>query len=533
MSKKWKAALYLRLSKDDGQAQESGSIKNQREILRSFLKNYDDIDIISERIDDGVSGINFDRPGFNAMIADIHEGVIDCVVVKDLSRFGRNLLEGGRYIQQIFPNLGVRFIAANDGYDSEKDDLSKDITLPFRNLVNSIYSRDNSAKCCSSFQVKRQQGQFVGPFVSYGYEKSPQNKNEIVIDTQVADIVQEIFMLCASGTCADKIADHLNERGIPSPSEYRKLIGSNYSSNFTSNGKSKWHSTTIRRILENPLYIGTLVQGKTGRISFNDKKVYPKPEEEWIVVENNHQAIVTKQLFDTVQKARILDTRTPPKGKNIHPFSGLLTCGTCGKNLSRKTIPSKNGTKYVYFTCKHCKSMTIKEEDLEEAVFLALKTAIYQRTNLQEVLSQVNMNDLLQARMERLLQQKGFLYEEYHRNIGFQNFLAQDFENGNMEEEQYASLSLSYDENISKIKNHIHMNEREIEKLTKKPTLELDWLEYFAKHENASKISRLLLVELVDKVVLSAKNSIQVVLRFENDYDILVDSVASLKREVS
>ena len=232
------AAIYVRLSKEDGDVAgaskaESNSISNQKELIRDFLKDKEDIVVVSERVDDGYSGSSFERPSFKLMMEDIKKGVVDCVVVKDLSRFGREYIDSGRYIERLFPALGVRFIAVNDGYDSlEGKDQSDEIIIPFKNLINDAYCRDISVKIRSHLEVKRKNGEFIGSFAPYGYQKDEGCRNRLVIDPVAAGIVRDIFRMKLHGMSQDAIAGRLNETGVLSPMEYKSASGSNYRTGF-------------------------------------------------------------------------------------------------------------------------------------------------------------------------------------------------------------------------------------------------------------------------------------------------------------
>ena len=265
INKIYHAAIYVRLSKEDGDVSntaktESNSISNQKSLVREFLKNHKDIVIEKEYVDDGYSGSNFERPAFQMMLEDIKKGIIDCVCTKDLSRFGREYIDSGMYIERVFPALGVRFIAVNDHYDSlDSSNKSDEIVIPFKNLLNDAYCRDISVKIRSHLEIKRKQGQYIGNYVSYGYRKCDDDKHKIEIDTYAANVVKDIFRMKLQGMSQDAIACKLNENGILCPADYKKSEGSNYQTSFKIKDKSGWSSTTVRRILTNEIYIGNPV----------------------------------------------------------------------------------------------------------------------------------------------------------------------------------------------------------------------------------------------------------------------------------
>lgn len=356
----YRCAVYLRLSRSDGDQQESNSIKNQRALLNDYLGKHPELHKVDEYVDDGYSGTNFERPDFKRMMQDIENRKINCIIVKDLSRFGRNYIETGRYLERIFPFMGVRFIAINDHYDSaeENDDKGR-ILIPFNNLINDTYCRDISMRVRSHLDVKRKEGQFIGSFAGYGYQKDPKDKNHLIIDENAAGIVQEIFKLKLNGMSAQHIANHLNELGVLPPNEYKRASGFNYTCGFRAGLNQKWTVVSVNRILKNESYTGTLIQGKRRKINYKIKKSQDVGTENWIRVEGTHDAIISRGEFQQVQQLMELDTRTSPSQKTVYPLSGFLRCADCGQNMIRRTV-TKKGKKYQYYHCstyQHIKTL--------------------------------------------------------------------------------------------------------------------------------------------------------------------------------
>ena len=376
------AALYARLSKDDGDKVESNSITGQRELVQEFLKSTPEIRLCSERIDDGYSGVDFLRPAFSSMMEDVKAGKINCIVVKDFSRFGRNYIEVGKYLENIFPFLGVRFISVNDNYDSDKKRSdSDDLIVPFKNLINDAYSRDISVKIRSRLAIKRKNGAFTGAFATYGYLKDRDNKNKLVADEYASEVVRDIFRMKLDGFSQQGIADFLNSRGELSPMEYKRFLGLNYSNNFKSKNKALWTAVSVSRILKNPVYIGILEQGKSETPNHKLKKRIYKPKEDWAVCDGAHEPIINKQDFEIVATLLRGDTRIAPNRETVYIFSGLLFCGVCGNSLIRKTVP-RNGKKYVYLVCSStkkggdCTQARISEAELTRLVLLIVKNFV-------------------------------------------------------------------------------------------------------------------------------------------------------------
>lgn len=378
-NKTFQAAVYLRLSREDGDVTEGGkqvsnSIANQNELVMDYLKSHPEISVISTYTDDGYTGVNFDRPEFQRMLSDIREGRINCVIVKDLSRFGRNYIESGRYIEKIFPMLGIRFIAITDGYDSINEDMGTDMIVPFKNLINDAYCRDISIKIRSHMDIKRRNGEYIGAFAAYGYLKDEDNKNHLVIDEYAADVVRDIFSMKLCGMSQQAIADKLNADGILSPIQYKKSIGVGLNSSFQKSVKPKWSYNAVLRILKNEVYTGTVVQGKCTTPNYKIKKRIHKDETDWIRVEDMHDAIIPKSDFDIVQEILLRDTRVAPDQSEVFPLAGMVYCADCGEPMVRKTVPAGD-KRYVYYVCSgnkkdktKCRTHNISEKKLMQGV---------------------------------------------------------------------------------------------------------------------------------------------------------------------
>lgn len=322
-----KAALYMRLSRDDG-AGESASIATQRKILERYAAE-NGYSIFDEYVDDGWSGTNFDRPAFQRMIADIEAKKIDLVITKDLSRLGRDYITAGQFTEIYFPSKGVRYIAINDGYDS--DGPYTDIA-PFKNVINEMYARDTSKKIRSALTAKMRDGAYIAAFAPYGYQKDPANKNRLITDGQSGQVVKTIFRMAANGAPPIEIARRLNAQGIPSPAVYRRITHEGLEAGSCS-GRQEWTSATITKLLRNVVYLGHVAQGKTTKVSFKSHLTINNPPEEWIVVNNTHEALIGQETFDLVQR-RITARTCGKKGCFVNQFSGIAKCADCGRNLS-------------------------------------------------------------------------------------------------------------------------------------------------------------------------------------------------------
>ncbi len=293
---------YLRISREDGEEGESDSLKNQRKLISQYMAEHPEFVLCREWSDDGVSGSHFQRQGVQELFAAVERGEIDCVVVKDLSRFGREYIETGYYLQEYFPSRHVRFIAISDGYDSSTSEfMEQSLLMPILNILNDSYCQDISKKVRMQQMIKRREGAYIGAFCVYGYKKDKKNPNHLVIDRGAAGVVQYIFALRLLGNSAEKISARLNNEKIPSPYQYKKLLGSAYFSGLAGKGECLWHSGAVRKILHNEMYTGVMLQGKRRKISYKLSLRETVPAGEWVRVEGTHEPIIPKRAFELAQ----------------------------------------------------------------------------------------------------------------------------------------------------------------------------------------------------------------------------------------
>ena len=523
------AAIYVRLSKEDGDVAgaskaESNSISNQKELIRDFLKDKEDIVVVSERVDDGYSGSSFERPSFKLMLEDIKKGVVDCVVVKDLSRFGREYIDSGRYIERLFPALGVRFIAVNDGYDSlEGKDQSDEIIIPFKNLINDAYCRDISVKIRSHLEVKRKNGEFIGSFAPYGYQKDEGCRNRLVVDPVAAGVGRDIFRMKLHGMSQDAIAGRLNDMGVLSPMEYKSASGSNYQTSFKTGERALWSSVTVRRILENECYVGNLVQGRQTTPNHKVKKYVVKPEKDWVRIEKNHEAVVSDRDFAIVQRLLGMDTRMSPEQSEVYPLAGMVVCADCGAAMVRKNVCSGK-RKYRYYVCsrnketKECASHRIGVERLEEAVLEVLKVQVANVLDLKramEKVSEIPFQELDIRELERRIEQKE---AEVLRCRELRNMLYEDMKDGIVSKEDYRELHEAYTQRRDLAEEAVRQMKGEIEDILASNTDKYRWLDYFAEHGNIDRLTRNVAVELIERVKVVDRETVEVVFSFGDCY---------------
>lgn len=538
-TKIWNATLYLRLSRDDGDKEESNSITGQRELLRDFIRNRPELREYAVRIDDGFTGSNFERPDFKKMMEDVKEGRTNCIIVKDLSRFGRNYLDAGEYIEKIFPFLGVRFIAVNDNYDSlgEKS-ASDDLVIPFKNLINEAYCRDISVKVRTQLEIKRKSGQYIGAFAVYGYMKDETDKNRLIVDEYAADIVRDIFSWKLDGMSPQDIAVRLNQSGILSPMEYKKSLGMKFATSFKANAQAAWSANSVLRILKNPVYIGVLTQGKETTPSYKVRKRIIKPEDEWTVIPDSHEPIIRREDFESVQKVLTLDTRRSPNDSNVQLFSGMVFCGECGASMVRKTVPSGN-KKYVYYVCsahkqdKSCASHGMRDTALEEVVLETVKQYIRDVIDLDDILSMTDTAPLRTAEAQKVQRQLDKKRSEHERLQKLLMSLYENLADGIIDRDEYAKLKQNYAGRAAECEKQMDALKESIVQIKEQGGEHREWMMRFRKHQNITELERSIAVALIDRILIYKDNRVEVHFRFEDEFAWQMDILRRLQiREV-
>ncbi len=533
-NKIWNATLYLRLSRDDGDKEESNSITGQRELLRDYISQRPEFREYAVRVDDGFSGSTFERPSFQKMIEDVKAGRTDCIIVKDLSRFGRNYLDAGEYIEKIFPFLGVRFIAVNDNYDSLGDKkASDDLIIPFKNLINEAYCRDISVKIRSQLEIKRKNGQFLGSFAAFGYLKDEQNKNKLVVDQYAADIVRDIFKWKLEGVSPQDIADALNKLGVLSPMEYKRSLGMKFTTSFKTNAKALWSAGTVIRVLKNPIYTGVLVQGKETTPSYKVHKRVTKDESEWSVIEDSHEAIISKIDFDSVQKVLKCDTRRSPGGKAVGLFSGMIFCGDCGASMVRKTVPAGE-KKYVYYVCsahkqdKSCSPHRIRDNALEEIVLDSLKQHISEVVDMSELLAITDTAPLRTAQAQKVQRQLDKKHEEYEKLQKLLMSLYENLADGIIDREEYTRLKASFTARADEAEKQMDALREQLEDIYNHGT-ENAWMNEFIKRQGLTSLDRAVVVALIDKILIHSNDAVEIIYRWQDEFAWQLDILRSSK----
>ena len=540
LSKTYLCGGYLRLSKEDddiakSETLQSNSIENQKEYIEDYLQSKPEIRVVDFYIDDGYSGVNFDRPDFQRMLQDIKDKKINCVIVKDLSRLGRNYIEVGKYIERLFPFLGVRFIAINDNFDSADDAaLSNNIIVPFKNLINDAYCRDISIKIRSHLEVKRKRGEFIGAFPVYGYMRG-EDKNKLIVDPCAAEIVKEIFAMKMEGMSQQAIADELNRLGVLSPAEYKKEQGSGYKTVFQTHSRAKWTAVAVLRVLTNEVYMGTLIQGKESTPNYKVRVREKKPKEEWIRVENAHEAIISRTDFELISD--ILQKVSTGKSA-VSVYSGYLVCADCGCSMVRKKVRS-GSLEYVYYVCSGnkkdkdiCSSHRISENTLNMAITKTLQLHLKQLGDLQESIRYIRETSGNSDKIKKLVLQSEKRKEDIEKYNRLKLECYEDYKKELITQDEYMLFKKELDNRIEEI-------QRAITELGKKKRMLLDGgyekeslLEKFLTSKEIE-LKRSILVRFISRIYVYEDHRIEIIFRYQDEIRQLLGIVEEIKQEVA
>lgn len=543
LSKTYLCGGYLRLSKEDddiakSETLQSNSIENQKEYIEDYLQSKPEIRVVDFYIDDGYSGVNFDRPDFQRMLQDIKDKKINCVIVKDLSRLGRNYIEVGKYIERLFPFLGVRFIAINDNFDSADDAaLSNNIIVPFKNLINDAYCRDISIKIRSHLEVKRKRGEFIGAFPVYGYMRG-EDKNKLIVDPCAAEIVKEIFAMKMEGMSQQAIADELNRLGVLSPAEYKKEQGSGYKTVFQTHSRAKWTAVAVLRVLTNEVYMGTLIQGKESTTNYKVRVREKKPKEEWIRVENAHEAIISRTDFELISDILQKDTRVSTGKSAVSVYSGYLVCADCGCSMVRKKVRS-GSLEYVYYVCSGnkkdkdiCSSHRISENTLNMAITKTLQLHLKQLGDLQESIRYIRETSGNSDKIKKLVLQSEKRKEDIEKYNRLKLECYEDYKKELITQDEYMLFKKELDNRIEEI-------QRAITELGKKKRMLLDGgyekeslLEKFLTSKEIE-LKRSILVRFISRIYVYEDHRIEIIFRYQDEIRQLLGIVEEIKQEVA
>ncbi len=521
--RRWRLGIYIRLSKEDLKKgkDDSNSVKNQRDLLNDFYRrNIDEFESITEYVDDGHTGTDANREDFQRLLADVMSGKINCVIVKDLSRFARNYSDAGSLIDNLFVQMGVRFISLAENVDSYKNpDSVSNIIVPITNVMNDNYCYQTSKKIRQVFDYKRRNGQYIGAFAPYGYVKHPKDKHRLIVDPDAAENVKLIFTMLIQGSSKRAIALYLNEHGVPSPSAYKVQKGLPVSTRGYDD--PMWGVRMIHSILTNPTYTGDLAQGRSRVKSYKVHQIKAVPREEWVEVAGTHEAIIDYETFDKVQALLQRDTRTSPKGREVHLFSGFLKCADCGRAITRCVGKNNN----VYYSCSTyknrsrtaCTMHSIKHERLEAAVLFAVQHQVHLAVSYSEIVTQINSAPIKKSQSYRLDDLIAAKERELTKITRYKQSLYQDWKDGEITQQEYRDMKADYERQTSDISAVLTRLNAERAELANGVDNEHPALVAFMKYQNIEALNREILVELVDYIKVYENGNISVKFKFADE----------------
>ena len=510
-----KAALYCRLSVDDGRLGESVSIGSQKILLEQYCKDHaiTEYEIYD---DDGYSGTNFDRPSFQRMYEDIKNGLIDTVIVKDQSRFGRSYIEVGMYVEQ-FKELGVRFIAVGDNYDSMKND--NDMMFPMRNVLNDYFAREASIKTKCAKKAKAKAGQYIGSRPPFGYKLDPNDRHHLIIDEPAAETVRRIFRMAAQGIGYNKTAKIFREEKVLTPIAYFNLHNPDYYKSDYWRKEFDWHVTSIRVILENEVYLGKLIYGKQKSKSMKSKQKVKCPREEWIVVENCHEPIITQELWDSAHRM-LSSKRRPTSTGEVQMFAGLLYCADCGHALTYSQKKRNDGSYHGAYSCwlykthgkEYCASHYITYDAVYDIVLQdvrrVLKVCRADKEQFREMLNNRCSDNSGQkiVQLEKDIRKAQERISELDRIM---NRLYEDNALGRIPESRYEQMTKTYEAEQADLKSSVPEMRRELEALKAGTDAAERFTEVIDRYTKIRELNAEILNELIERIVVHSKEKVK------------------------
>lgn len=507
-------AEYIRLSRDDGDKAESDSIGNQKKLLADYIKDRDTLLVYDIYIDDGFSGTNYERPAFRRMINDIEAGRVNCVIVKDLSRFGRDYIDTGRYLERYFPERNIRFISVTDNIDSFAQ--AYDMLLPIKNIFNEQYARDISRKIHASVLTKQKAGEFIGAFPSYGYRKSPSDKNRLVIDEYAAGVVRRIFNLYNAGYGKLRIAGLLNEEGVLSPSAYKRANGEQYRNANHMDNASYWSYSTIHRILQNEMYLGNMVQGRKSQQMRG--KARARQREDWVVVPGTHEAIIDKASWEKTQDLLNRRTRSLDLTSDPSVLAGFLKCGDCGRALVKKNNPSGicyYCGSYVRSGRHACTPHKISYKTLEHILLEDLNAILHHMDNLKEIITaRKPENSVISSEQE---QEKNRITSELSRICRLKKCVYEDYREGLLSEDEFTAYRQDYALKEELLKKQLASLKSRENTPELPDILSIPWVQHLFAYRELEQLDRTTVTSMLHEIRIYQDNKIKVVYRFDDE----------------
>ncbi len=515
--KTFNVALYIRLSREDGDNMESESITNQRDLIHLFLeRTKEKLCYVDEYVDDGFTGSNFDRPSWKRLLTDIEKGKVNTIITKDLSRMGRDYISMGEYIERIFPEKGIRYIAINDDIDTLYETPGLEF-LQFKLVFNDYYLKDTSKKIRKVVKAKKEQGQFLGWKAVYGYIKDPNDKHKLIVDENVRPIIERMFNLVLEGKSPRQIANIFSDEHIPTPSIYANL-----NRGMKSTAYELWCPRTIEEMLTNETYIGNLTQGRRKKLNYKSKKEIRTPKEDWIITPNTHEPIIDKDTFYTVQDL-LKKNKNKENSKNLVLLSGFMYCKECGHAIG---INKSSDGKRKYCCCTYylshskyglCTPHSCNYYKLETAILEEIKKMCNEYVDSSTFSSKIEeakkKNDIRIKKQNEI----SILDKKINNNLMYIDKIYEDKLNGNIDIEMFNRLTIKYKDEIETFKGKKEELEKELSCFDKRDSNKEkeETLKIIKDYLSFEKPSRNLLVNLIDKITISENKTIEIHYKFK------------------
>lgn len=541
-------AIYARLSVEDN-GKNSDSIESQIEYLESFIANDPSMRKAAVFIDNGYTGTNFMRPEFQRMIDEARAGRINCVVVKDLSRLGRNYVETGEFLEKVCPFIGLRFISVNDNYDSEAISNNSHLAASLSNIINDFYAKDISRKVFSALRTKMENGEYIGAWEKYGYLKDPDNKNRLIVNPETAPIVQQIYLWRSEGMSYLGINKRLNEMGIPSPGQYKADRGI-----VTNNNQKKrtilWNKHIVTDILGDITYIGHMAQRKTTQCLYAGIPYSRVDEEDWVIAHNTHEPIISRELFDKVQeinraaaeRARANSGKYDhlPKEKNI--YGAKLVCANCGARMKLlRSFSTKKDKVYFSFACpthdEHgdlgCTCKRKRKADMDEAVFHAIRTQMNVFVDSASVIKSLLAQKQTLNKSAPRKKSRNYLNSKLKNLKSSVSALYVDMKDGLLNEEEYLLQKEKYQAQITELEHAL--DELDCDKAETEGQLigTKKWAAIVAEYSEATELTEGMLSACVERIQVHSDSSLEIIFNYKQEFEELLETAKRLKKEVA
>ena len=541
--------IYVRLSiENSGKDDDGDSIENQTSICKEYVEEHPDLKLYDIYEDNGKKGTNFDRPEFNRLMDDVRAGKVKCVLVKDLSRFGRDYIEAGEYLEKIFPFLGVRFISITDGYDSlTAGDAEGALMIPLKNMINDVYAKDISRKIITSFRARQEKGEYLPAFPPYGYVKSKTKAYRYEVDEDVAPYVRMIFEWKAAGVSHSEICKRLNDMGAVTPARRKVELGIWHAEKYK---HTIWHGRTIIDIMKNATYTGTLVYGRMPKSLYQGIKCHRAKPDEWRCIPDAHEAIVSQELFDKVQK--IFDERSARmqkkwaeskqvRDKIVNLFVKRIYCGDCGKRMrfvkGNNALRDKNFY-YTNYVCggyldsgyRNCTRHSIRYQDVVDAVFAAMQVQMEYALNQEKMMQKLRGTAKERNLIDQYVAKVNYLTQELKKVNSRREGLFESFAEGILDEADYQYAKKSYDEEYASLEKQLSEAKSRKKELDGVLTANNEWLQAMHKVEDATELDQDLVNALVKKVLIYEDNRVEVEFKFREQNDVFDRILGEMKK---